>query len=69
MIQTMVDWLNSTINEQSLLAITIVIVAAIGVCCALAIISLDRDNEEMRIIIEGLLEEKRAAEEEKKQAK
>lgn len=39
------------------------------ICGVVAIVTLDRDNEEMRMILEGLLREKQPEEEEKNRQK
>ena len=66
MIQSVISLIENRVDEKVLALIMIVLVAVMFVCGVIAIMTLDRDNGEIRMILEGLLKEKRAAEEEKK---
>lgn len=63
------DYLTEVVDERMLLLIIILLVAFIVICCIVLMVTMDRDNEEMRMIIEGILKEKDAIEEEKKRLK
>ena len=66
MIQSVISLIENSVDEKVLVFIMLVLVAIMFVCGVIAILTLDKDNDEMRIILDGLLKEKRAAEEEKK---
>lgn len=68
MIRDAINWfqaIGERVDEKTLVLVMIVIAVVMAVCGVVAVISLDRDNAEMRMILEGLLKEKRAMEEEK----
>lgn len=69
MIQRILEWVGGSVDEKILVLIMLVLVVVMFICGVVAIVTLDRDNEEMRIILEGLLKEKRAMEEEKNREK
>ena len=66
MITELIGLIENGMNEKVLVLIMIVLVVIMFVCGVVAIVTLDKDNDELRIILEGLLKEKRAMEEEKK---
>lgn len=66
MITELIEFIGNGMNEKVLVLIMIALVVIMFVCGVVAIVTLDRDNDEMRMILEGLFKEKRAAEEEKK---
>lgn len=66
MITELIELVSNGMNEKILVLIMIVLVVVMCVCGVIAVLTLDRDNAEMRMILEGLLKEKQAAEEEKK---
>ena len=59
MIQSVLELVSGPVDVKFLVAIMFV-------CGVVSIATLDRDNYEIRMILEGLLKEKLAAEEEKK---
>lgn len=65
MITELIGLIENSMNEKVLVLIMTALVVITFVCVVVAIVTLDRDNDEMRVILEGLLKEKRAAEEEK----
>lgn len=66
MITELIEFVENHVDEKVLVLIMIVLVAVMFVCGVVAILTLDKDNDEMRMILDGLLKEKRAEEEEKK---
>jgi Na+-translocating ferredoxin:NAD+ oxidoreductase RnfG subunit len=66
MIQRVLEWASGSVDEKILVLIMIALVAIMFVCGVVAIVTLDRDNEEMKMILKELLKEKRATEDEKK---
>lgn len=67
MIQSVLDLVSGPVDVKYLVVIMITLVAIMFVCGVVSIVTLDRDNYEIRMILEELLKEKRAVEEEKKQ--
>lgn len=68
MIQNVINWFQAVgerIDEKTLVLIMIFLVVIMCVCGVVSVMTLDRDNAEMRTILEGILKEKRAMEEEK----
>jgi hypothetical protein len=65
MIQSVLELVSGPVDVKFLVAIVITLVAIMFVCGVVAIVTLDRDNYEIRMILEELLKEKRAVEEEK----
>ena len=61
----MIDAVTGRVDEKVLVLIMLILVVVMFICGVVAVITLDKDNDEMRMIIEGLLKEKRAMEEEK----
>ena len=56
----MIDFLKGLfgrIDEKTFVIIMFILVVVITVCMIVSMITLDRDNEEMRLIIEGLLKQ------------
>lgn len=66
MIQSVIGLIENGVDEKILVLIMLALVVIMFICGVVAILTLDRDNDEMRIILDGILKEKRAAEEEKK---
>lgn len=66
MIQSVISLIENGVDEKILVLIVLAFVVIMFICGVVAILTLDRDNDEMRIILDGLLKEKQAAEEEKK---
>lgn len=69
MIQNVINWFQAVgerVDEKILVLIMIVLVVVMCLCGVVAVMTLDRDNAEMRMILDGILKEKRAMEEEKK---
>ena len=69
MMQSVLDLISGPVDVKFLVVIMIALVIIMFVCGIVAIVTLDRDNYEMRMILEGLLKEKRAMEEEKNRQK
>lgn len=69
MITELFERIVNSLDEKILVLVMLVLVAVMLVCGIVAIVTLDKDNDEMRMILEGLLKEKRAAEEEKNREK
>ena len=65
MITELIGLIENSMDEKVLVLIMTALVIIMFVCVVVAILTLDRDNDELRIILEGLLKEKQAAEEEK----
>lgn len=68
MMQNVINWFQAVgerVDEKTLVLIMIILVAVMCVCGVVAVLTLDRDNAEMRMILDGILKEKRAMEEEK----
>lgn len=68
MIRNVINWFQAVgerVDEKTLVLIMIVLVVVMCVCGVVSVMSLDKDNAEMRMILEGLLKEKRTMEEEK----
>jgi hypothetical protein len=65
MIQSVLDLVSGPVDVKYLVVIMITLVAIMFVCGVVSIVTLDRDNYEIRMILEELLKEKRAVEEEK----
>ena len=68
MMQNVIKWFQAVgerVDEKTLVLIMIILVVVMCVCGAVLVMSLDRDNAEMRTILDGILKEKRAMEEEK----
>lgn len=68
MIQNVINWFQAVgeqVDEKILVLIMIALVVIMCVCGVVAIVTLEKDNDETRMILEGLLKEKQAAEEEK----
>lgn len=66
MMSEIFERVSGSVDEKILVFIMLALVVVMFICGVVAIVTLDRDNEEMRMILEGLLKEKRAMEEEKK---
>ena len=65
MIQSVLELVSGPVDVKFLVVIVITLVAIMFVCGVVSIVTLDRDNYEIRMILEELLKEKRAVEEEK----
>ena len=65
MIQSVFELISGPVDVKFLVAIMTALVAIMFVCGVIAIMTLERDNDEMRVTLEELLKEKRAAKEEK----
>lgn len=66
MITELIGLIENSMNEKVLVLIMLILVVVMFICGVVAIVILDRDNDEIRMILDGLLKEKRAMEEEEK---
>ena len=69
MIQSVISLIENDVDEKILVLIMLALVSIMFICGVVAIMTLDRDNDEMRMILDGILKEKRDAEEEKNRQK
>lgn len=69
MMSEIFERVSGSVDEKILVFIMLALVVVMFICGVVAIVTLDRDNEEMRMILEGLLREKQPEEEEKNRQK
>lgn len=69
MMSEIFERVSGSVDEKILVFIMLALVVVMFICGVVAIVTFDRDNEEMRMILEGLLREKQPEEEEKNRQK